>query len=86
MEWISFFGPRRPINGQLIWYFGEAIGKHRAGKYVYCPDDPFDQHMIQSTICAGWCDRMDAPWWMPDEGQPTPDDPPTLYPEDYPKY
>ena len=26
MEWISFFGPRRPINGQKVYYFGEYIG------------------------------------------------------------
>ena len=23
MEWISFHGPRRPINGQKIIYYGE---------------------------------------------------------------
>jgi len=26
MEWISFFGPRRPINGQKVYYFGPYIG------------------------------------------------------------
>ena len=29
MEWISFHGPRRPINGQKIIYYGEAIGVWR---------------------------------------------------------
>ena len=31
MEWISFHGPRRPINGQKIIYYGEAIGVWRGG-------------------------------------------------------
>jgi hypothetical protein len=33
MEWLSFFGHRRPINGQKIIYYGEPIGVWR-GKYL----------------------------------------------------
>ena len=85
MEWISFFGPRRPINGQSIYYYGEHIGV-RKGKYVYSPNDPYSPHMIHSTECAGFCDRMDAPWWMPDEGQSRPEKPSKHEPPDYPQY
>jgi len=30
-------------------------------------------------------DRMDAPWWMPYEGQPKPEKPSEPYPKDYPQ-
>jgi len=86
MEWLSFFGYRRPINGQNIYYYGEGIGGPWKGKYVYNPKDPISHHNIHSTECAGFCDRMDAPWWMPDEGQPKPEKPETDYPKDYPNY
>jgi len=85
MEWISFFGPRRPINGQEIYYYGEFFGV-RKGKYRYMPEDSFSAHNIESTECAGWCDRMDAPWWMPVDGQPRPIKPDNPYPADYPNY
>jgi hypothetical protein len=32
----------------------------------------------------GVVDRMDAPWWMPDEGQEKPSKPLEDYPKDYP--
>ena len=85
MEWISFFGPRRPINGQSIYYYSEHFGV-RKGKYVYSPNDPYSPHMIHSTECAGFCDRMDAPWWMPDDGQERPVKPNRPEPPDYPQY
>ena len=40
MEWISFHGPRRPINGQKIIYYGEAIGVWR-GVYKINYEDKF---------------------------------------------
>lgn len=85
LEWISFHGPRRPINGQEIYYYGEHFGV-RKGKYRFMPDDPWSAHIIQSTECAGSCDRMDAPWWMPNLGQDRPEKPETPYPKDYPNY
>jgi hypothetical protein len=84
MIWISFHGPRRPINGQNIYYYSEHFGV-RKGKYVYSPNDPYSPHMIHSTECAGFCDRMDAPWWMPDDGQERPVKPSKDYPDDYPR-
>lgn len=84
MVWVSFFGPRRPINGQAIFFYGEHFGV-RKGKYHFMPDDPFDPHGIKSTECAGFCDRMDAPWWMPDLGQDRPEKPETPYPPEYPE-
>jgi hypothetical protein len=83
MEWISFFGPRRPINGQKIIYYGEMLGVWR-GTYRYLPDDSWSPHMIDCRESAGACDRMDAPWWMPDEGQDKPEPPAQAYPDDYP--
>lgn len=85
MEWISFHGPRRPINGQKIIYYGEPIGVWR-GRYVIDRDDAFCEHLIfccEGTI-GGVVDYMDAPWWMPDEGQPKPPPPEQPYPPDYP--
>ena len=85
MDWLSFFGYRRPINGQNIYYYGEGIGGPWKGKYVYNPKDPISHHNIHSTECAGFCDRMDAPWWMPDDGiMVRPNKPTQLYPSDYP--
>lgn len=40
MEWISFHGPRRPINGQKIIYYGEPIGVWR-GHYKINYEDTF---------------------------------------------
>lgn len=100
MDWISFHGPRRPINGQKIFYYGEAIGVWR-GRYKLDRNDPYCQHLI---ICEEKSDKettevlskygldkitmtvdyMDAPWWMPDEGQEKPTKPTEDYPKDYP--
>jgi hypothetical protein len=84
MEWISFHGPRRPINGQEVYYFGEGLGGVFRGKYHFCPDDEFSQHNLSCSEGAGYCDRMDAPWWMPYLGQPKPQRPSSDYPPDYP--
>jgi len=100
MEWLSFFGYRRPINGQKIYYYGEHIGVWQ-GRYEIHWDDPVSPHII---ICeqrdletdkvladyglnnvAFMVDRMDAPWWMPYEGQPKPEKPSEPYPKDYPQ-
>jgi len=83
MEWISFFGPRRPIGGQKIIYYGEPIGVWR-GRYIISKRDPHCEHLIVCDEALGVVDRMDAPWWMPDEGQEKPKKPTTLYPPDYP--
>lgn len=100
MQWLSFFGPRRPVNGQKIYYYGEHIGVHK-GRYEIHHDDLVSPHII---ICeeerdeeldaalskyglnnlSFMVDRMDAPWWMPYEGQDKPVNPETLYPKDYP--
>ena len=45
MEWISFFGPRRPINGQKVYYFGEYIGVWQ-GRYEIHWDDPVSEHIL----------------------------------------
>jgi uncharacterized Fe-S cluster protein YjdI len=87
MEWLSFFGYRRPINGQKIIYYGEPIGVWR-GTYKIDRSDPFCEHLIfcgEGSI-GGVVDRMDAPWWMPDEGQDKPQPPKDPYPKDYPFY
>lgn len=84
MEWISFHGPRRPINGQKIIYYGEAIGVWR-GHYVIDRNDPYCEHIIICDESPGVVDYMDAPWWMPDEGQPKPPPPESDYPKDYGK-
>jgi len=83
MEWISFFGPRRPINGQKVYYFGEYIGVWR-GEYAYSPNDPVSPHLIFCDESFGVVDRMDAPWWQVYEGQPKPPPPEQTYPPDYP--
>lgn len=83
MQWISFFGPRRPINGQRIIYYGEAIGVWR-GTYSLDMQDPVSAHRLICGESPGVCDRMDAPWWMPDEGQEKPAPPDVAYPPDYP--
>jgi len=83
MEWLSFFGYRRPINGQKIIYYGEPIGVWR-GRYKIDRSDPYCEHLIFCEESPGLVDRMDAPWWMPDEGQPKPQPPKDPYPKDYP--
>ncbi len=85
MEWISFFGPRRPINGQKVYYFGPCIGVWQ-GRYEIHRSDPVSEHILICEESPGVVDRMDAPWWMPYEGQPKPDRPVTDYPKDYPSY
>jgi hypothetical protein len=99
MEWLSYFGYRRPINGQKIFYYGEHIGVWR-GTYSYDPNDPVSPHrMICSEkseetdeVLAQYglsnmtmiVDRMDCPWWMADDGQEKPLRPSEPYPKDYP--
>jgi len=83
MEWLSYFGHRRPINGQKIFYFGEMIGVWR-GTYSLDWNDPVSPHRMICSESPGMVDRMDAPWWMPDEGQPKPERPAKDYPKDYP--
>jgi hypothetical protein len=83
MEWISFHGPRRPVNGQKIIYYGEAIGVWR-GTYKINYDDKFCIHNIYCGETCGNVDYMDAPWWMPDLGQEKPQPPSEDYPSDYP--
>jgi uncharacterized Fe-S cluster protein YjdI len=85
MEWISFHGPRRPINGQKIIYYGEAIGVWR-GVYKINYEDKFCIHNIYCEDGWGNVDYMDSPWWQPDEGQPLPPPPSEPYPKDYPNY
>jgi hypothetical protein len=82
MEWISFF-ERQPEDGQGIWYYGQHIGVW-SGEYVYSPNDPVSPHIMLCHESIGIVDRMDAPWWMPDEGQPKPPPPKEHYPKDYP--
>jgi len=83
MEWISFF-EKRPEHGQRIWYYGEYIGVW-AGEYSYCENDPYSPHLIYCHESPGVVDRMDAPWWMPDDGMMNrPIKPTKDYPEDYP--
>jgi len=84
MEWISFF-ERQPHDGQQIFYYGEHIGVW-AGRYKYDPNDPVSHHIIHCSESWGVVDRMDAPYWMPDEGQPKPERPVYDYPDDYPHY
>ena len=84
MEWISFFGPRRPIDGQTIYYYGHHFGVRRGTYHSNSNESYWSRHMIHSLECAGYCDRMDAPWWMPDEGQTKPEKPARIIPEDYP--
>jgi len=83
MEWISFF-ERQPEHGQGIWYYGECIGVW-AGEYHYDPDDPVSPHLMFCHESTGVVDRMDAPWWMPDDGKMLrPQKPSEKYPKDYP--
>jgi len=82
MEWISFF-ERQPEDGQGIWYYGQHIGVW-SGEYVYSPNDPVSPHIMLCHESIGLVDRMDAPWWMPYEGQDKPEKPSTPYPPDYP--
>jgi len=57
-----------------------------AGRYKYDPNDPVSHHIIHCSESWGVVDRMDAPYWMPDEGQPKPERPVYDYPDDYPHY
>lgn len=98
MEWISFFA-KQPEHGQKIFYYGEPIGVWM-GHYEYRPDDKFSPHLMFCeerdseteaaldayglTGITMTVDRMDAPWWMPYEGQEKPTKPAQDYPEDYP--
>ena len=83
MEWISFHGPRRPINGQSIYYYGHHIGVWR-GTYRINYEDAFCIHNIDCGEAPGNVDYMDAPWWMPDNGQERPEKPSRPVPPDYP--
>lgn len=82
MEWNSFFSVQ-PTDGQKIFYYGEPIGVWR-GKYSLDYNDPVSPHRMFCSESPGVVDRMDAPWWMPDEGQDKPAPPGQTYPEDYP--
>jgi hypothetical protein len=99
MEWISFF-EKQPEQGQSIWYYGEALGVWR-GTYEFEPNDPFCPYQMvcrertkeTDEILSKYgldtiemtADRMDAPWWMPDDGvMSRPIKPAKDYPEDYP--
>jgi hypothetical protein len=83
MKWISFFD-RQPEHGQGIWYYGEHIGVW-AGEYSYCENDPFSPHRIFCHEAPGVVDRMDAPWWMLDDGKmQRPEKPTEKYPKNYP--
>lgn len=83
MEWISFFD-RKPEHGQDIWYYGEMLGVW-CGVYYFAPDDNVSPHVIHCSESPGNCDRMDAPWWIPDDRiMSRPQKPTTPYPPDYP--
>jgi hypothetical protein len=83
MEWISFF-EKQPYEGQQIFYYGEPIGVW-AGRYNYSPNDPVSPHLIYCSEAFGVVDRMDAPWWMPNDGvMSRPNKPDQPYPKDYP--
>lgn len=98
MEWISYFD-KQPAQGQKIFYYGEFIGVWR-GRYSYDPDDGVSPHRMiceetskeTEDLLAEYglgnlqmvVDRMDAPWWMPDEGQEKPEKPSQPYPNNYP--
>lgn len=87
MIWISFFPGkdyhRMPIDGQKVIYYGEYIGVW-SGEYRYCPEDKYSHHIMLCHESPGVVDRMDAPWWMPDEGQEKPQPPEKDYPDGYP--
>ena len=84
MEWISFF-ERQPEDGQGIWYYGEYIGVW-CGEYRYAPDDLVSPHLMICHESPGLVDRMDAPWWMLDDGKmDRPEKPSKDYPDDYPR-
>jgi hypothetical protein len=83
MEWISFF-EQQPEDEQHIWYYGKHIGVWR-GEYRYSPDDVISPHIMVCHESFGFVDRMDAPWWMPNDGNmQRPTKPAKDYPEDYP--
>jgi hypothetical protein len=81
-QWISFF-EEQPVDGQDIYYYGQHIGVW-SGQYRYDPNDPVSHHIILCGESYGVVDRMDAPWWMPDNGQDKPQKPSRPVPPDYP--
>ena len=82
-QWISFF-EKQPEDGQGIWYYGHKIGVW-CGEYVYFPDDPASPHIMLCHESPGVVDRMDAPWWMIDDGEMVrPTKPSRPVPPDYP--
>lgn len=82
-QWISFF-ERQPENGQGIWYYGQHIGVW-SGEYRYSPEDPVSHHLMLCHESYGFVDRMDAPWWMVDDGvMSRPEKPSRPVPPDYP--
>jgi hypothetical protein len=83
MEWISFFD-KQPLDGQQIFYYGEYIGVW-AGEYSYCPEDDYSPHILICHESPGVVDRMDAPWWMLNDGKmDRPQKPSKPYPDNYP--
>ena len=42
------------------------------------------EHLLICGESAGMVDYMDAPWWMPDEGQEKPQPPAKPYPDGHP--
>lgn len=83
MEWISFF-EKQPVDGQSIYYYGHNIGVWQ-GKYNLDWNDPVSPHRMICSEALGVVDRMDAPWWMPnDRMMSRPQKPTTPYPPDYP--
>lgn len=87
MIWISFFPGkdyhRMPRDGQKVIYYGEPIGVWR-GTYKRDRNDTFCEHILICGESWGVVDYMDAPWWMPDEGQEKPQPPERDYPDGYP--
>ena len=72
-----------PIDGQKVIYYGEPIGVWR-GTYKRNRGYDYCEHLLICGESAGIVDRMDAPWWMPDEGQEKPQRPEKDYPDGYP--
>lgn len=66
MTWINAM-ERLPEHGQEVWYYGEHLGVWR-GRYEYHEDSLASPHLFICGESPGMCDRMDAPWWMPLNG------------------